>query len=235
MRQSTVLSLIAAATAVAMTIAAPTAEAQGYPTRPVRIIVGFAPGGSTDLAGRMMGQWLGDRLGKQFVIENRSGAASHIAAESAARAAPDGHTLLMVSSTDTINATLHPKAGFNFLQEIAAVAGLTQQPQVLLVNPAVPATTFSELIAHLNRIVHELQARPATSAGSRTIAAVLLPASDKPVARIPARGAGRAPPVDLHRGFALTRPRRSAKLRARALPPMPEGSLQRGRPACILR
>lgn len=122
--------------------------AQGYPTKPVHLIVGFAPGGSSDIAARVIGQWLGDQLGRQFVIENRPGAATNIAAETVSRAPPDGHTLLLVSSADAINATLHPRPSFNFIRDIAPVASLTQQPQVLIANAAFPAGTFQELIGY---------------------------------------------------------------------------------------
>jgi tripartite-type tricarboxylate transporter receptor subunit TctC len=124
------------------------ARAQAYPTRPVRIIVGYAPGGSTDIAARAIGQWLSERLGQTFVIENRPGAGANIAAETVVRAAPDGYTLLLVSSADTINATLYPKLSFNFLRDIAPVASMTRQPQVMLANPSLPARTFVELIAY---------------------------------------------------------------------------------------
>jgi tripartite-type tricarboxylate transporter receptor subunit TctC len=124
------------------------ARAQAYPTRPVRIIVGYAPGGSTDIAARAIGQWLSERLGQTFVIENRPGAGANIAAETVVRAAPDGYTLLLVSSADTINATLYPKLSFNFLRDIAPVASMTRQPQVMLANPSLPAKTFVELIAY---------------------------------------------------------------------------------------
>ncbi len=123
--------------------------AQAYPSRPVRIVVGFAPGGSTDLAARVIGQWLTDRLGKQFVVENRPGTVSNIAAETVVRAPADGHTLLVVSSADTINATLHPRQSFNFLRDIAPVAGMTQQPQALLATPGLPAATFQEMLAYV--------------------------------------------------------------------------------------
>jgi tripartite-type tricarboxylate transporter receptor subunit TctC len=97
---------------------------------------------------RVIGQWLSERLGQTFVIENRPGAGANIAAEAVVRAAPDGYTLLLISSSDTINATLYPKLSFNFVRDIAPVASLTRQPQVLLANPSFPAKTFSELIAY---------------------------------------------------------------------------------------
>jgi tripartite-type tricarboxylate transporter receptor subunit TctC len=125
------------------------ATAQTYPNRPVRIVVGFAPGGSTDLAARIIGQWLTDKLGRQFVVENRPGTVSNIAAETVARAAPDGHTLLVLSSADTINPTLHQKTNFDLLRDIAPVAGFTQQPQVLMANPSLPVKSFEELIAYV--------------------------------------------------------------------------------------
>jgi len=124
------------------------ARAQAYPARPVRMMVGFAPGGSSDIAARVIGQWLSERLGQTFVIENRPGAGANIAAEAVVRAAPDGYTLLLISSSDTINATLYPKVNFNFVRDIAPVASLTRQPQVLMANPSFPATTFNELVAY---------------------------------------------------------------------------------------
>src|SRR5579871_5394525 len=124
------------------------AEAQTYPARPVRIVVGFTAGGSTDIGARLIGQWLQDRLGQPFVIENRPGAATNIATESVVRAPPDGYTLLMVGPSSAVNATLYDKLSFVFLRDIAPVAGLTRQPQVLLANPSVPAKTVPELIAY---------------------------------------------------------------------------------------
>ncbi len=124
------------------------AAAQSYPARPVRIVVGFTAGGSTDIGARLIGQWLQDRLGQPFVIENRPGAATNIATESVVRAPPDGYTLLMVGPSSAVNATLYDKLGFVFLRDIAPVAGLTRQPQVLLANPSVPAKTVPELIAY---------------------------------------------------------------------------------------
>jgi tripartite-type tricarboxylate transporter receptor subunit TctC len=124
------------------------ARAQAYPSRPVRIVVGFAPGGSTDIGGRVIGQWLSERLGQSFVVENRPGAGSNIAAEVVTRAAPDGYTLLLISSSDTINATLYPKLSFNFIRDIAPVASMTLAPQILMANPSLPAKSFTELVAY---------------------------------------------------------------------------------------
>ena len=124
------------------------AMAQSYPTRPVRIIVGFAPGGGNDIAARLIGQWLSERLGHPFVIENRPGAGGNIATEAAVNASPDGHTLLLVNNANTTNATLYDKLNFNFIRDIAPIGGIVRVPNVLLVNPAVPASTVPEFIAY---------------------------------------------------------------------------------------
>jgi tripartite-type tricarboxylate transporter receptor subunit TctC len=124
------------------------AMAQSYPTRPVRIIVGFAPGGGNDIAARLIGQWLSERLGHPFVIENRPGAGGNIATEAAVNASPDGHTLLLVNNAHTTNATLYDKLNFNFIRDIAPIGGIVRVPNVLLVNPAVPASTVPEFIAY---------------------------------------------------------------------------------------
>src|SRR5262245_34995411 len=100
------------------------AMAQDYPTRPVRLIVGFAPGGTTDITARLIGQWLSERLGQQFVVENRTGAATNIATEAVVRAPADGYTLLLVTASNAINATLYDKLSFNFIRDIAPVAGI---------------------------------------------------------------------------------------------------------------
>jgi tripartite-type tricarboxylate transporter receptor subunit TctC len=122
--------------------------AQGYPSRPVRIIVGFAPGGTTDVLARMMAQWLSERLGQPFVIENRPGAGTNIATEAVVRAAADGYTLLFVITTNAINATLYEKLSFNLGRDIVPVASLIRAPNVLEVNPLVPAKTVPEFIAY---------------------------------------------------------------------------------------
>ena len=124
------------------------AKAQAYPTRPVRIIVGFAAGGATDIVARIIGQWLSERLGQQFVVENRPGAGTNIATEAVVTAAPDGHTLLMVSPTNAVNATLYDKLSYNFISDIAPVAGVTRVANVMVVNPSFPAKTVSEFIAY---------------------------------------------------------------------------------------
>jgi tripartite-type tricarboxylate transporter receptor subunit TctC len=119
-----------------------------WPARPVRIIVGFTPGGGLDITARLIGQWLGDRLGASFVIENRPGADGNIGTEAAVNAAPDGYTLLLVALPNAVNATLYPKLSFNFIRDIAPVAGIIRTPLVVLVNPSVPAATLPEFIAY---------------------------------------------------------------------------------------
>ena len=122
--------------------------AQTYPSRPVRIIVGFAAGGPNDILARLVGQWLSERLGQPFVIENRPGAGSNIATEAVVRAPPDGCTLLLVGSPNAINATLYDKLNFNFIRDIAPVASLIRGALVMVVHPSVPATTLPEFIAY---------------------------------------------------------------------------------------
>jgi tripartite-type tricarboxylate transporter receptor subunit TctC len=121
-------------------------RAQSYPARPVRIIVGIAPGGAPDIVARLMAQWLSERLGQSFVVENRPGAATNIATETVVRAIPDGYTLLQATSANAVNATLFEKLSFNFIQDITPVASITLTPNVMAVNPSFPATTVSEFI-----------------------------------------------------------------------------------------
>jgi tripartite-type tricarboxylate transporter receptor subunit TctC len=124
------------------------ARAQAYPTRPVRVIVPFAPAGDTDLVARLIGQWLSERLGQQFVIENRPGAGTNIGTEAVVRAPADGYTLLLASPPVAINATLYDKLNFVFLRDIAAVAGVIRAPFVMEVNPSVSSKTVPEFIAY---------------------------------------------------------------------------------------
>lgn len=124
------------------------ARADNYPSRPVLLLVGYAPGGPTDITARLISQWLSKRLGQQFVVENRSGAGSNIATEAAIHAEPDGYTLLMVTSSNAINATLYPHLKFNFMQSIDPIAGILQAPSVLEVNPSLPVKSTAEFIAY---------------------------------------------------------------------------------------
>jgi tripartite-type tricarboxylate transporter receptor subunit TctC len=134
--------------AAALPAVARIAWAQTYPSRPVRIVVGLAPGGANDIIARLMGQWLSERLGQPFIIENRPGAATNIATEAVVRAPADGYTLLLVSGAHTVNATLYDKLSFNFIRDIAPVAGIVRLPNLMLVNPSVPAKTVPEFIAY---------------------------------------------------------------------------------------
>jgi tripartite-type tricarboxylate transporter receptor subunit TctC len=124
------------------------AWAQTYPTRPVKIIVGFPAGGPNDFHARLMGQWLSEQLGQQFVVENRPGAGGNTGTEAAVRGPPDGYTLLLASLSDAINATLYDRLSFNFLRDIAPVAGIMRNRLVVAVNPSFPAKTIPELIAY---------------------------------------------------------------------------------------
>jgi tripartite-type tricarboxylate transporter receptor subunit TctC len=124
------------------------ARAQTYPSRPVRWIVPYPPGGPNDVVARPMGQWLSERLGQPFIIDNRPGAGGNIGTEAVVKAPPDGYTLLMVGPSSAINATLYDKLNFNFIRDIAPVAGLTRLPQVMAINPSVPAKTIPEFIAY---------------------------------------------------------------------------------------
>ena len=122
--------------------------AQAYPARPVRLIVPFGPAGATDITARLIGQWLSERLGQQFVIENRPGAGSNIGTEAVVRAAPDGYTLGLFGAPSAINATLYDKLNFNFLRDIAPVAPIVRFPNIMVVNPSIPSKTLPEFIAY---------------------------------------------------------------------------------------
>jgi tripartite-type tricarboxylate transporter receptor subunit TctC len=137
-----------AAGAAALPAVSRVARAQAYPSRPVRIIVGFATGGATDILARLLGQVLSERLGQQFVIENRTGAASNIATEAVVRAQPDGYTLLLVVPANAISATLYDNLNFNFIRDITPVASLLRIPFVMVVNPSFPAKTVPEFITY---------------------------------------------------------------------------------------
>ena len=140
------LQLVAGATA--FPAMSRVARAQSYPAKPVRVIVGFAPGGGNDIAARLISHWLSERLGQQFIVENRPGAGSNIATEAVVRAPADGYTLLLVAVANATNATLYDKLNFNFIRDIAPVAGLLRVPNLIEVHPSVPARTLPEFIAY---------------------------------------------------------------------------------------
>jgi tripartite-type tricarboxylate transporter receptor subunit TctC len=146
MKRRTFLHL--ATSAVALPAVAKFARADDYPSRPIHILVGFAAGGPTDIAARLIGQWLSERLGQQFVIDDRPGAATNIATEAVAHAAPDGYTLLAAVGTNAINPALYPNLNFNFIRDFAMVAGVQVTPLVLEVNPSVPVKSVPELVAY---------------------------------------------------------------------------------------
>ena len=134
--------------AAALPVITRVVRAQTYPTRPVHLIVGFPAGGPQDIVMRLIGQWLSERLGQSFIIENRPGASGNVGAETVVRAAPDGYTLLSVSSPNAINATLYKNLNFNFIRDIAPVASIMRVPLVMEVNPSVPVKTVPEFIAY---------------------------------------------------------------------------------------
>jgi tripartite-type tricarboxylate transporter receptor subunit TctC len=137
-----------AAGAAALPAVSRVAWAQAYPTRPVRLLIGFSAGGLGDLVARLMGQWLSERLGQQFVVENRPGAASNIAADALVRSAPDGYTLLMSSTVNTINTTIYDNLGFNFIRDTKPIAAIIGTPLVMMVDPSSPAKTVVDFIAY---------------------------------------------------------------------------------------
>jgi tripartite-type tricarboxylate transporter receptor subunit TctC len=136
-----------AAGAAALPAVSQIAKAQSYPTRPVRIVVGFAPGGASDIYGRLIGQWLSERLGQQFIVENRAGAGGNLATEAVAKARPDGYTLLLTGANDAINPALYSNLNFNFVRDIAPVARISRGVGVLIVHPSFSANTLPEFIS----------------------------------------------------------------------------------------
>jgi tripartite-type tricarboxylate transporter receptor subunit TctC len=137
-----------AAMAAALTTASRPVSAQAFPSRPVQWLVGFAPGGGNDIVARLLGQWLSDRLGQAFVIENRTGAAGNVATAAVVRAAPDGYTLLLISSNNATNTALYDNLSFNFTRDIAPVAAISRNSLVMVVSASVPAKTVPEFIAY---------------------------------------------------------------------------------------
>jgi tripartite-type tricarboxylate transporter receptor subunit TctC len=137
-----------AAGAIALPAVSRIARAQAYPSRPVRILVGFAAGGAADIVARLIAQWLSARFGQQFIVENRVGASGNIAAEAAASAPPDGYTLVLVGTPHAVNATLYQKPTFSFIRDVAPIAGLVRVPNIMSVNPSFSATTVPEFITY---------------------------------------------------------------------------------------
>jgi tripartite-type tricarboxylate transporter receptor subunit TctC len=167
--------------------------AQAYPARPVRIVVGFAAGGPTDILARLIGQWLSERLGQQFIIENRPGAGSNIGTEAVVRAPPDGYTLLLVAPANTINATLYDKLNFNFIQDIAPVASIMRSFYVMEVNPSVPVKTVPEFIAYAKANPGKINMASAGNGTPQHVAGELFKImTGVPMIHVPYRGAAPA-------------------------------------------
>jgi tripartite-type tricarboxylate transporter receptor subunit TctC len=166
------------------------AWAQTYPSRPVRVVVGFAAGGPNDILARLIGQWLSERLGQPFVIENRPGAGSNIATEAVVHATPDGYTLLLVGTPNAINATLYDNLNFNFIRDIAPIAGLIRGALVMLVHPSVPAKTLPEFIAYAKANPGKLSYGSGGVGGITHITAELFKqeAGDLDIVHVPYRG-----------------------------------------------
>jgi tripartite-type tricarboxylate transporter receptor subunit TctC len=156
-----------AAGAAALPAVSPVAKAQAYPSRPVRIIVGFAAGGPTDIIARLLGQWLSERLGQRFLIENRTGASGNIVTEAVVKAAPDGHTLLQITVNNATSAALYDNLNFNFLRDVAPVATVSRSFGIMLVNPSFPAKTVPEFITYAKANPGKISMASGGSGGSQ--------------------------------------------------------------------
>jgi tripartite-type tricarboxylate transporter receptor subunit TctC len=182
-----------AAGAAALPPASRFAWAQTYPTRPVHIVIGYPAGGAADILARLMGQWLSERLGQPFIIENRPGAGTNIATEAVAKAPPDGYTLLLVTTANAMNATLYDKLNFNFIRDIAPVASIVRVPQVMEVNPSVPAKTVPEFIVYAKANPGKLNMASAGSGGPQHVAGELFKMmTGVDMLHVPYRGSGPA-------------------------------------------
>jgi tripartite-type tricarboxylate transporter receptor subunit TctC len=178
-----------AAGAAALPTVSSITRAQSYPARPVRIIVPVAPAGSTDIVARLMGQWLSERLGQQFVIENRPGGGGTIATEAVVRASPDGYTLLMAGGYNAINATLYDKLNFNFIRDIAPIASIIRQPLVMVVHPSFPAKPVSEFIAYAKANPGKVNmASPGTGTSPHLVGALFKAMADVDMVHVAYRG-----------------------------------------------
>src|SRR5262245_24291274 len=169
------------------------AFAQAYPSRPVRFIVGFVPGGATDITARIIGQWLSDRLGQPFVIENKPGAGSNIGAQTAIASPPDGYTLLMVTTASAINATFYDNLPFNFVRDVAPVAALVRIPNVIIVHPSLPVKTVAEFIAYAKANPDKINVASAGAGTANHMAGELFKAmTGVRLVHVPYRGGGAA-------------------------------------------
>jgi tripartite-type tricarboxylate transporter receptor subunit TctC len=182
-----------AAGAAALPAVSRFAWAQAYPTRPVRIVVGLAPGSSNDIVARLIGQWLSERLGQQFIIENRPGAGTNIATEMVVRAPADGYTLLLVGPAQAINATLYEKLNFNFIRDIAPIARVIRSSYVMVVNPSVPAKTVPEFIAYAKANPGKLNmASPGNGTSPHVVGELFKMMTGVNMVHVPYRGGGPA-------------------------------------------
>jgi tripartite-type tricarboxylate transporter receptor subunit TctC len=182
-----------AAGAAALPAVSRVAWAQAYPARPVRLIVPIATAGAADILARLMGQWLSERLGQQFVIDNRPGGGGNIGTEAVVRAPPDGYTLLMCGVFNAINATLYDKLNFNFIRDIAPVAGIIRFPNVMVVNPSVPAKSVPEFIAYAKANPRKLNmASAGTGTGSHIAGELFKMMAGVDIVHVPYRGGGPA-------------------------------------------
>src|SRR5262245_52636397 len=187
------LLTLAAGGVVALPAVSRFAWAQAYPSRPVRIVVPFAPAGTTDVAARLVGQWLSERLGQQFIVENRPGAGGNIGIEAVVRAPPDGYTLLMTDPSPTIGATLYDRLNFNFIHDIAPVIGVLRSPFVIVINPAVPVKSVPEFIAYAKANLRKVNMGSAGTGSTQHVAGELfkmMAAAD--MVHVPYRGGGPA-------------------------------------------
>jgi tripartite-type tricarboxylate transporter receptor subunit TctC len=179
--------------AAALPAASLLAWAQTYPARPVRIVVGFAPGGGTDIMARLIGQWLSERLGQQFVVENRPGAGTNIATEAVVNAPPDGYTLLLACLPNASNATLYENLKFNFIRDITPVAGIDRQPFAIEVNPSVPVKTVPEFITHAKAYPGKINmASGGIGSGNHIFGEMFKMMTGVNLVHVPYRGAGPA-------------------------------------------